>query len=151
MKLKFTKDFVEKVISKSDILLIAISDSKRFNNIRTLPDQCFHTNCIFHDDKHPSMILDCNTNTFRCKSTNCKRHGDIIGFTMKLYNLDYVQAVGLLAYVFNIGLKPEAIRYVDIDLAKKIKMIKYSPLYIQLIIDSEQKTEKKKELKNSID
>ncbi|MCI9435190.1 MAG: hypothetical protein HFI86_07985 [Bacilli bacterium] len=150
MKLKFTDSFVERVKSKSDILVIAISNSKRFNNIRTLPNQCFHTNCIFHDDKHPSMILYRNTNTFRCKSTHCKKYGDIISFTMKLYNLDYVRAVALLAYVFNIGLKPETIKYVDIDLAKRIKLIKNSVLYIQLIIDSEQKTEKSKALKNSI-
>lgn len=142
MKLKYNEDFIKKVVNKSDILVIAISASKKFNRIKSLPNQRFCTNCIFHNDKHPSMILDRNKSTFECKSTNCQTYGDVITFTMKLYNLNFVEAVQLLAYSFNIYLRPEDIRNIDMDLVEKIKDVKKSSLYRQLMIQSEQKTKR---------
>lgn len=142
MKLKYNGDFIKDVIMKSDILVVAISASKRFDRIKTLPNQRFYTNCIFHNDRHPSMILDRNKNTFKCKSTNCQKGGDVIDFTMRLYNLDFIQAVQLLAYSFNVYLYPKDIINIDKFLVKKIKEIKKSSLYKQLIMQSEQKTSK---------
>lgn len=142
MKLKYNENFIREVVNKSDILVIAISASKKFNRIKSLSNQRFYTNCIFHNDKHPSMILDRNKNTFECKSTNCQKYGDVIAFTMKLYNLDFVEAIQLLAYSFNIYLRQGDIANIDKDLVKKIKDVKKSSLYKQLIIQSEQKTEK---------
>lgn len=142
MKLKCNENFIKEVITKSDILVIAISDSKRFDKIKALANQNFYTNCIFHDDKHPSIILDRNRNRFLCKSTNCKKRGDVIDFTMKLYDLDFVPTMQLLAYSFNIYLHLKDIRNINMDLVRQIKEAKESSLYKQLIIQSEQKTDK---------
>lgn len=152
MKLKYNRKFINAVIKESDILVVAISDSKKFNKIKSLSDQRFYTNCLFHDDKHPSMILDRNTNTFKCKSTKCKKYGDVIYLTMHLYNLSFIQALKLLAYSFNIYLHNEDMTDIDRELARQIKETKQDPLYKELILQSEQKTDKinKKKLKNSI-
>lgn len=153
MKLKYSEAFIKEVVAKSDILVVAISASKRFNRIKSLSNQRFYTNCIFHKDKHPSMILDCNTNTFKCKSKHCQKSGDVIDFTRNLYNLDFINAIQILAYSFNIYLHPEDIKNIDRDLVKKIKAARQSLLYKRLITQSEQKTAdkvNKKSLKNSI-
>lgn len=152
MKLKYNKEFIKAVVKKSDILVVAISASKHFNRIKSLSNQYFYTNCVFHKDQHPSMILNRNTNTFQCKSKNCGKYGDVISFTMYLYNLEFMEAILLLAYSFNVYLHPKDIENIDRNLVKKIKEARKSLLYKKLIIKSEQKTDKIKEnkLKNSI-
>lgn len=148
MKLKYNRNFINAVIKESDILVVAISDSKRFNKIKSLSNQRFYTNCLFHDDKHPSMILYRNTNTFKCKSTKCQKHGDVIALTMYLYNLNFIQALQLLAYSFNVYLHDEDMTDIDRDLARQIKETKQNLLYKELILQSDQKTDKIK--KNDI-
>lgn len=153
MKLKYNRKFINAVIKESDILVVVISDSKKFNKIKSLSYQRFYTNCLFHYDKHPSMILDRNTNTFKCKSTRCQKCGDVIDLTMHLYNLNFIQALQLLAYSFNVYLHNEDMTDIDRDLARQIKETKQNLLYKELILQSDQKTDKikKKTLKNSIE
>ncbi len=143
MKLKYNEKFVKKVIKNSDILVIAISASERFYKIKSLPNQRFYTNCIFHDDKHPSMILDCKDNSFHCLTDGCKKRGDIIGFVMKLYQLDCVSAVQLLALAFDIDLPKNDLLRVNIELSKQIKEVRKSSMYEELIEESHKKTLKK--------
>lgn len=49
------------------------------------------TNCIFHDDKNPSLVIYTKTNTFFC--FGCQESGDSIKFYMKLHDCDFKTAI----------------------------------------------------------
>ena len=51
--------------------------------------------CPFHSEKSPSCVIYNDTNSFFC--FGCGAGGDVITFTMKIENLDYVEAVKFLA------------------------------------------------------
>lgn len=56
------------------------------------------TNCIFHNDKHPSMKL--YKDHYHCFS--CGAHGDVTSFTAQLFELSQLDAARKLAEDFNI-------------------------------------------------
>lgn len=56
------------------------------------------TNCIFHNDKHPSMKL--YKDHFHCFS--CGAHGDVIAFTAQLFGLSQYDAAKKLVGDFSI-------------------------------------------------
>lgn len=56
------------------------------------------TNCIFHNDKHPSMKL--YKDHYHCFS--CGAHGDVTSFTAQLFGLSQLDAARKLAGDFNI-------------------------------------------------
>src|SRR5260370_11373472 len=51
--------------------------------------------CPFHHEKTPSFYLVEDKSFFHC--FGCGAHGDVIGFTMRADNLDFVEAVEKLA------------------------------------------------------
>ena len=51
--------------------------------------------CPFHNEKTPSFTVYPETKSFYC--FGCQASGDIISFTMRMENLDYVEAVKTLA------------------------------------------------------
>ena len=51
--------------------------------------------CPFHNEKTPSFMVYEDTQSFYC--FGCGAGGDAITFTMKIENLDYVEAVKFLA------------------------------------------------------
>ena len=51
--------------------------------------------CPFHDDKNPSFTVNDRTGTYRCWS--CGEHGDIFNWVMKTQNVDFVEALSILA------------------------------------------------------
>lgn len=51
--------------------------------------------CPFHSEKTPSMVVYQDTQSFFC--FGCGAGGDVISFIMRIENLDYVEAVKLLA------------------------------------------------------
>ena len=51
--------------------------------------------CPFHSEKTPSMVVYGDTQSFYC--FGCGAGGDVISFIMRIENLDYVEAVKLLA------------------------------------------------------
>lgn len=51
--------------------------------------------CPFHSEKSPSCVIYNDTNSFFC--FGCGAGGDVITFTMKIENLDYVEAIKFLA------------------------------------------------------
>ena len=57
------------------------------------------TNCIFHNDKHPSMKL--YKDHYHCFS--CGAHGDVIGFTAQLFGLSQYEAAKRLSTDFGIA------------------------------------------------
>ena len=50
--------------------------------------------CPFHADKHPSMKINRDTQTFHCFS--CGAHGDVIDFIRKFHNLNFKDALKYL-------------------------------------------------------
>ncbi|MDE6848730.1 MAG: DNA primase, partial [Ruminococcus sp.] len=51
--------------------------------------------CPFHSEKTPSCTVFTDTQTFHC--FGCGAGGDVITFIMKIENLDFMEAVRLLA------------------------------------------------------
>lgn len=51
--------------------------------------------CPFHDDKNPSFTVNDRTGTYRCWS--CGEHGDMFNWVMKTQNVDFVEALSILA------------------------------------------------------
>lgn len=56
-------------------------------------------NCIFHNDKHPSMKL--YKDHYHCFS--CGAHGDVISFTAQMFSLSQYEAAKQLAADFGIN------------------------------------------------
>ena len=46
--------------------------------------------CPFHNEKTPSFVVSEQKQIFTC--FGCGASGDVIGFTMKYYNLDFMEA-----------------------------------------------------------
>ncbi len=137
--MKYKSLIIFDVAKRSDILAIALcKDSKKIN---PLPNDRYAINCFFHDDKHPSMILDRKNNRYYCHC--CKETGNAIDLLMNLYNLKFITSVETLAYTFNISLPKRYNVDVDYSVANKIKNIVNSESYKDLINGSYQKTLKK--------
>lgn len=58
------------------------------------------TNCIFHNDKHPSMKL--YKDHYHCFS--CRAHGDVIRFTAQLFGLSQYEAAKKLSIDLGIAI-----------------------------------------------
>ena len=54
--------------------------------------------CPFHDDKHPSMKVDCRFHCFGCQAD-----GDVINFTARLFGLNKKEAALKLAEDFSVS------------------------------------------------
>lgn len=67
--------------------LIPITDFIQFNNQR-------FANCIWHDDKNPSMHYYPKTNRVKCFS--CGEHGDVLDVVQKLHNINLPQAISFI-------------------------------------------------------
>lgn len=144
--MKYNNLVIRKVLKKSDILVIALSDSQKM--VKALPDNRFSVNCFYHNDKRPSMIVDRKNNHFHCYS--CSTHGDVLNLFMKRYNLKFLASIETLAYVFNIKLPRRTYVETDYVIGNELKHIIESEQYKELIEKSFVKTLKNNERKNSI-
>ncbi|MBE6030383.1 MAG: DNA primase [Clostridiales bacterium] len=59
--------------------------------------------CPFHNEKTPSFVVSEQKQIFTC--FGCGASGDVIGFVMRYYNLDFPQAVEKLAGEYGIEIK----------------------------------------------
>ena len=50
--------------------------------------------CPFHEDHHPSLIVNPEKQTFHCFA--CGEHGDAIAFVQKMEHCSFMEAVGKL-------------------------------------------------------
>lgn len=50
--------------------------------------------CLFHDDRHPSMVIYPETNSYFC--FGCQNGGSVINFTQGIHNCSYKEAVKIL-------------------------------------------------------
>lgn len=140
-KMKYNPLIVMKVIQKSDILVIAMSDSKNFKKIKALSNSRFSINCFYHTDNKPSMILDRKNNSFYCYS--CKQTGNAISLFMTIHNLKFLASLETMAAAFDVKLPNRSYQEIDQNLVDELKSIKESESYKTLIKQSYIKTLKK--------
>ena len=82
--------FIQELLSKNDIESVAssyVAFKRRGRNLVGL--------CPFHGEKTASFNLYPETNSFYC--FGCGAGGDVITFIKRIENLDYIDAVKLLA------------------------------------------------------
>ena len=84
------REYIDEVVRRSDITEVVGSYVQLRHRGRT------HTGlCPFHSEKTPSFVVYPETQSFYC--FGCGAGGDVITFVRKISNLDYVEAVKLLA------------------------------------------------------
>ena len=137
--MKYSNLVVMKVIKKSDILVIAMSDSKKM--VKALPNNRYTFSCFYHNDKKPSMIVDRNNNRFYCFS--CKKGGNVISLFQQVYNLNFLASLETLACTFNVKLPKRSYNEINYEIVEKLNVIKNSYEYKELIQKSYIKTLKK--------
>lgn len=85
-----SRDFIEQLIFKCDIQDVMSSYTNIQKNGRHNK-----TLCPFHSEKTPSMVIYPETQSFYC--FGCGAGGDVISFIMRYENVDYVEAINILA------------------------------------------------------
>lgn len=84
------REYIDEVVRRSDITEVVSSYVQLRHRGRT------HTGlCPFHSEKTPSFVVYPETQSFYC--FGCGAGGDVITFMRKINNLDYVEAVKMLA------------------------------------------------------
>ena len=84
------REYIDEVVRRSDITEVVGSYVQLRHRGRT------HTGlCPFHSEKTPSFVVYPETQSFYC--FGCGAGGDVITFVRKISNLDYVEAVKMLA------------------------------------------------------
>lgn len=90
MRYRFDDAFLDELRMKNDIETVAgehVELRKRGHILTGL--------CPFHNEKTPSFTVYPDTQSFYC--FGCGAGGEVITFTRKFYNLDFIEAVKLLA------------------------------------------------------
>ena len=86
----FPREFMDELIARSDIVSVVsryVSLTRRGSGNLGL--------CPFHNEKTPSFSVSSDKQFFHC--FGCGAGGDVISFVMKIENLDFQDAVALLA------------------------------------------------------
>ena len=84
------REYIDEVVRRSDITEVVSSYVQLRHRGRT------HTGlCPFHSEKTPSFVVYPETQSFYC--FGCGAGGDVITFVRKINNLDYVEALKMLA------------------------------------------------------
>lgn len=143
MKVKYNAIIVNKVIRKSDILVVAMSDSKNFRKIKPIGNQNFRINCFYHNDKHPSLNLHMKKrgNKFYCSA--CGAKGNVINLIMHIYNMGFLESVETLAAAFDVKLPDRSYDEANKELVKRLREVKESLEYKELLEKDYQKSLKK--------
>lgn len=92
---------IEKIVRSYNI------DVKRANNHQLV---CL---CPFHDDHHPSLELDEETNRYRCWA--CGEHGDVFDFVMQMEDLNFPKSVQRVADLIQYPIDVHEIKQETID------------------------------------
>lgn len=91
-------DQLEEIKSKIDIVEL-ISESLPLKRA----GRNFKTNCPFHNEKTPSLIISPERQIWHC--FGCSRGGDVFRFVMEKENMEFVEALRLLAKRAGVALK----------------------------------------------
>lgn len=99
--MNITDEIIQKVKDSNDIVDV-VSET-----VRLKKSGRYYTGlCPFHSEKTPSFTVTPERQTFKC--FGCGEGGNVISFVMKTRNLDFLDAVRLLADKANIELKAES-------------------------------------------
>lgn len=107
-------DIVQEIKSKLNIVDVV----RDYGVVHPISSGNFKTLCPFHDDHHPSMILNVNKSFAWCFS--CNSGGDIFSFVQQKESCSFSEAVEILAQKANIDFKKVAINSDSINKRKKI-------------------------------
>lgn len=84
------QEYIYELLQRSDVVDVVQNYVQLRHRGRT------HTGlCPFHSEKSPSFVVYPETQSFYC--FGCGVGGDVIGFTKRINNIDYVEAVKMLA------------------------------------------------------
>lgn len=97
MSMRYSDQLIEEVCERNDIVEIVseyVNLKKSGKNYKGL--------CPFHNEKTPSFVVSEDKQLFHC--FGCGQAGDVIKFVMEKENLDFIDALELLAERCNINL-----------------------------------------------
>ena len=115
------KDLIDEVKGRCDIISV-ISDYIHLKQ----SGSNFTGLCPFHNEKTGSFHVNQNKQIYKC--FGCGEGGDVINFIMKIENLDFMDAVKLLADKNGIEFKTN---YSEADKLKMEKIKKYQEIHLQ--------------------
>lgn len=105
-------NFIEEVKSKNNIVDIISSYLELKGNYDSLKGLC-----PFHAEKSPSFMVSEKKQFFKC--FGCGEGGDVISFIMKKENLEFIDALKMLAEKANISWPQEGLNKKNIELTAK--------------------------------
>lgn len=111
----FSQDFLESLSDKADIVDV-VSDYVTLKN----SGRSYVGLCPFHREKTPSFHVDADKQLYHC--FGCQASGNVYTFIMKIENLDFVDAVKLLAARVNMPL-PEESENKGVSKEKKTRLL----------------------------
>ena len=115
------KEIIEEIKYRSDIADI-ISDYVKLKPAGTN----YKGLCPFHNEKTPSFHVNTSKQIYRC--FGCGEGGDVISFVMKAENLDFMDAVRLLADRCGIEIK----KNIDHDTKVRLEKInKFHAIHVE--------------------
>ena len=94
------REIIDEIVYRSDIEQVIGS----YVSLKRAGSNC-NGRCPFHSEKTPSFTVFPATRSFYC--FGCGAGGDVITFTMRIENLDYIEAVKLLAARAGISIPEE--------------------------------------------
>lgn len=98
MESYFPEEIIEEIKEKNDVVDV-IGQYLQLKSTGTSHKAL----CPFHNEKTPSFNVSREKQFFKC--FGCGEGGDVIGFVMKMENLDFIEAVKLLAHRANIDIE----------------------------------------------
>lgn len=112
MENNFPEHLINEVKERNDIVDI-ISSYVQLKS--TGPS--YKARCPFHSEKTPSFMVNRDKQIYKC--FGCGEGGDVLNFIMKIENLEFVEALKLLAERVNISVETEAINKKDYEAIKR--------------------------------
>ena len=94
------QEYIYELVQRNDIVDVVQSSVQLRHRGRT------HTGlCPFHNEKTPSFVVYPETQSFYC--FGCGAGGDVINFTKRIHNIDYIEAIKMLASRVGMALPEE--------------------------------------------
>ncbi|MTI66011.1 MAG: DNA primase [Firmicutes bacterium] len=103
MTYTFSEETIEEIREKNDIVDVI---SEYVNLKRTGSN--YKGLCPFHNEKTPSFVVSPSKQIYHC--FGCSEGGDVIKFIMEYQNLDFIEALQLLAERVNINLDDKKLK-----------------------------------------
>lgn len=106
--MRIPEQVIDNIMQKNDIVDV-ISEYVSLKRV----GRNFMGVCPFHNDKGPSLSVSPDKQLFHC--FGCGAAGNVVGFIMKIRNLDYIDAIRFLADRVNITLDTSSNKDTEIE------------------------------------